>query len=146
MELLIVTSKSCGACKKFKANVLEDLLKRLAKTGCKTKQIELENFSTGELVNLAPEIPATVQSYISWFPTLLLFSSGYQGVPKVFNGKVKEGSVEYVQEKPFTAEAITSWVEENSISKKGETEKKIRYVLVKDGKPLTKSRFIRRNY
>lgn len=152
--LLIVTSKVCGACKSFKANVLDNLLKKLEKLNCSVKHVDLEDFSAGNLVNLAPEIPSSAQTYISWFPTMLLFAPGYQGVPKVFNGKIKGSTADYSQEKPFTAEAISTWVEENlstvSPVKKGENlpSAKVRYVLVKDGKPLSHrpSRFIRRDY
>lgn len=107
--LLIVTSKSCHACEKFKENILDQLLVQLENTSCAITHVDLEDFSTRELPYIAPEVPPEYISYITWFPTLLLFSSSVH----IFNGKIRGGKAEYVAERPFTAQSMSNWVKEN---------------------------------
>jgi len=109
MSVLIVTSKTCGFCTQFKANTLDSLVKRIEKD-YNVKHVDLDDFATGQMVNLAPEIPCSVQKYITWFPTILYFPDGYVSEPKVFNGTVKGSKVEFTDNNPFTTEPIVNWI------------------------------------
>lgn len=155
-RLLIVTAKECGACVRFKADVLDDLLKKLEKVNCVVRHADLNSFSSADLINAVPDYPATVQKYVGWFPTLLLFPPN-SWEPEIFNGKISGGKPQMNREIPYTSVDISSWVEKTIASDPRFTQNKgkgragsARYVLVENGKPITNlprgPRFLRREY
>ncbi|SPN79933.1 Hypothetical protein ZAZAV_622 [Cedratvirus Zaza IHUMI] len=158
-KLLIVTSKTCGACHRFKASVLPPLLQNLNKEKIEVSHADLPTFETGDLVNLAPGYPSTIQTYVRWFPTFLYFAPG-SWEPEIFNGKIENGSAVYDKNSSneYTVDGITTWVKKRitlqttskgtatSPSKTGN----VRYILVKNGVPvnpkLSGPRFIKRDH
>ena len=150
-KLLIVTSKTCGACHRFKAAILPPLLKNLEKEKIQVTHADLPTFETGDLVNLAPGYPSSVQTYVRWFPTFLYFAPN-SWEPEVFNGKMENGTVVYDKNatEEYTVDGITSWTKKkitlrtNTLIPKG----KARYVLVRNGEPINPKgpRFIKRDH
>lgn len=116
-RLLIVTSKRCGACNTFKSNVLPDLRKKLATLDIKVDYVDLPDFGTGDLVNLAPEYPATVQPFIGSFPTFLYFPAG-SWIPTIFNSKIENGvgKPDKYPRIPYTVDGIFDWVKSQAPS------------------------------
>lgn len=134
-RFLIVTADTCGACRAFKENSLKPLLEKLKNTNVDVLQANLPDMSPGNLVNVQPEIPATVQTYIKWYPIMLLFPAN-SWEPEVYDN----GSLGH---KP---ETIVDWINKtissnsrfSTINKGG--KKKIRYVLVSGKEPVSVTR------
>ncbi|QIN54654.1 hypothetical protein [Cedratvirus kamchatka] len=153
-KLLIVTSKTCGACHRFKASVLPPLLQNLEKEKIQVTHVDLPTFETGDLVNLAPSYPSTVQTYVRWFPTFLYFPPG-SWEPQIFNGKVENGTAVYDKSSTdeYTVDGITAWTKKKitlQTTSKGvnSSGSKARYVLVRNGVPINPKgpRFVKRDH
>jgi hypothetical protein len=152
-KLLIVTSKTCGACHRFKASVLPPLLQNLERERIQVTHADLPTFETGDLVNLAPGYPSTIQPYVRWFPTFLYFAPG-SWEPEIFNGKIENGSavIDKTSNGEYTVDGITAWTKKRialQTTTKGLAQKgKVRYVLVKNGVPVNPKgpRFVKRDH
>ncbi|SPN79111.1 Hypothetical protein BRZCDTV_163 [Brazilian cedratvirus IHUMI] len=154
-KLLIVTSKTCGACVRFKASVLPSLLQNLEKEKIQVTHADLPTFETGDLVNLAPSYPSTIQTYVRWFPTFLYFAPG-SWEPEIFNGKIENGSavIDQSSKLDYSVDGITSWTKKKialQTTNKGvlaSKNSKIRYVLVRNGVPVNPKgpRYVKRDH
>ena len=125
--LVLVTSKSCHYCKKFKPGIWKSLQNKFEKyPNLKVVEIELEtNNSQPSQIEYHPDL----NKFIGWFPTLMLFPQNLwknykttlQG--KVFNGefvfdkKLNKDVIAYVsRNENFTELSILTWY--NTIIKK----------------------------
>lgn len=130
--LVIVTSKKCGACERFKANVLPELIKKLKRVDCQVRHVDINSFSSEEVSDALPEYPPTVKNYVGWYPTLLFFPEGSGSEePRILNGKMAGGKPQFTRyEVDYDPEGITGWVEKHLSPSRPVS----RYELYKDGK------------
>jgi thiol-disulfide isomerase/thioredoxin len=114
--LIIVTSKTCGACRSYKANVAPALLGALRKDNrIQVGEIDLDTMSSP----LPSTYPKELKKFIGWYPTFILLApmrgNNLEGV--VFNGDMSKGHVTGPNgSRPISVEGITAWINQELTS------------------------------
>lgn len=102
--LLVVTANNCPACDRFKASILEPL-KRSLKEKFSNITLTYINKDSPNAPIPSNKIPAVLNQYLKWVPTLLLvpkdqWASSQITKIAIFNGRIMNNSVEYFSKYP----------------------------------------------
>ena len=114
--LVIVTSKTCSACRSYKANLAQALMAVLRKDNrIQVGEIDLETMRSP----LPSTYPKELRRFIGWYPTFILLApmKGDQLEGVVFNGDMSHGHVSGpTGQRPISIEGITSWLNQELAS------------------------------
>lgn len=119
--LILLTAGNCGHCHQFKDNIWykskDGPLKDKIINDGKVSIIEINLPSTSS--TLDNKYPVDLQRYVSWFPSLMLFTNddwaaGLNGAPLhgvVYNGTDDGGKVKLSGTKPISRKNILDWID-----------------------------------
>lgn len=110
--LIIVTSKTCSACRNFKATTGPTLLANLRRDNrIQVAEIDLDTMSSP----IPATYPRELKRFIGWYPTFILLApmTGQTLEGVVFNGDMSRGHVSGPDgRRPMTVDGITNWLNE----------------------------------
>lgn len=112
--LFLIYAETCPACKFFKENYRNNLMKEISNRNILFKEINLEH--TG--MPLPQNYPKDLQKYVMWFPTFILANTksleSNNVIATVFNGDYKNGKLTMSSNRiPPIPENILKWLDEN---------------------------------